>query len=166
MRVTWRWAPALALLALTGCSAEGAVGDGSRSDDLFVQGRVLRAGSPVPGAEVALLIEDVGAAGRSAAYDVPAAATDEDGRYAFEVDPAELPDRFLVDGEYVTFEVTVTEGGDTSAWPSTVSLLDDAAGWQVQGGGSDATVPSITFDLGHGTVEVTGSSGESVTYGE
>ncbi len=163
-----RWCvPALALMAMTGCSAvQGAVGGTSDAEDVFVHGEVLREGQPVSGAEVALVIEDVGARGGSATYDVPAATTGEDGRYSFEVDPDELPARFMVGEEYATFEVAVTEGVDRSAWSSTVWLLDDAAGWRDQGGEPDDAVPAVSFDLGRGTVEVTDSAGNSATYGE
>ena len=167
MRVTGWCAPSLAVVLLTGCSAvEGVVGDASEPGNLFVHGEVLREGRPVSGAEVVLLIEDVGARSGSAAYDVPAATTGEDGRYSFEVDPDQLPARFVVAEEYVTFEVAVTEGADRSAWSSTVWLLDDETGWRGQGGDADDAVPAVTFDLARGTVEVTDAAGGSATYGE
>ena len=167
MRITGWCAATLVLSAMTGCSAvQGAVGDTSDDEDLFVHGEVLREGQPVSGAEVVLEIEDVGARGGSATYDVAPATTGEDGRYSFEVDPDELPARFMVGEEYATFEVAVTDGVDRSAWSSTGWLLDDAAGWRSQGGEPDDAVPAVSFDLGRGTVEVTDSAGNSATYGE
>ena len=167
MRITGWCSSSLALVVLTGCGAvQGAADDEPSVGALFVHGEVLRDGRPVAGAEVVLAIEDVGAPGGASAYDVPAVTTGEDGRYAFEVDPGELPERFLVGGEYVTFEVLVSDRGDRSAWPSTVSLLDDEAGWRGQGGESDDAVPAVSFDLGRGTVEVTHADGGSATYGE
>ncbi|MGH3362064.1 MAG: hypothetical protein ACRDOM_06360 [Nocardioides sp.] len=159
-----------ALVLLTGCSAvQGAVGKpavaGIEAGDLFVHGEVLRDGDPVAGAEVSLLIEDLGAVGESAAYDVPSVTTGKDGGYMFEIDPEELPARFVVD-DSVTFEVAVADRGSRSAWSSTVWLVGDAAGWRGPGGELADAVPALSFDLGRGSVEVTDSAGESTTYGE
>jgi hypothetical protein len=44
--------------------------------------------------------------------------------------------------------------------------VEDAAGWRGQGADVDDAIPAVSFELGHGTVEVTDSSGESATYGE
>jgi len=172
MRSTGACAGALAVLALSGCSliqgADASPGSasGPAAGDLFVHGDVLRDGDPVAGAEVSLLIEDLGAAGEPTAYDVPAVTTGEDGSYAFEIDPDELPARFLDGDDYVNFEVAVVEDSARSAWSSTVWLMDENAGWRGQGADVDDAVPAVSFELGHGSVEVTDSSGHSATYGE
>ncbi len=174
MRSTGPSAVALAVVVLTGCSLiQGAdassgslVVSGPDAGDLFVHGEVVRDGDPVAGAEVSLLIEELGTAGEPTAYDVPAVTTGEHGGYAFDIDPDELPARFLLGEDHVNFDVAVVEGADRSAWSSTVWLVEDAAGWRGQGADVDDAVPAVSFDLGHGTVEVTDSSGTSATYGE
>jgi hypothetical protein len=168
MRSTGPGAAAFAVVVLTGCSliqgADASPGpvSGPGAGDLFVHGEVLRDGRPVAGAEVTLLIDDLGEA---TAYDVPAVTTRESGGYAFDIDPDELPAAFLRE-DHVNFDVTVAEGTDRSAWSSTVWLVEEAAGWRGQGAGVDDAVPAVSFDLGHGTVEVTDSSEQSATYGE
>jgi len=171
MRRTPPGAAALAVVVLTGCSLiQGAdaspgslVVSGSGAGDLFVHGQVRRDGQPVVGAEVSLLIEDLGA---DTAYDVPAVTTGEAGGYAFDIDPDELPARFMPGKDNVNFDIAVADGTDRSTWSSTVWLVDDSAGWRGQGADVGDAVPAVSFDLGHGTVEVTDSSGESATYGE
>jgi hypothetical protein len=167
-------AATLGVVALTGCSlllgadasSPARVLSGPGAGDLFVHGQVLRDGDPVSGAEVSLVIEDLGAVGEPTAYDVPAVTTRGDGSYAFEIDPAELPARYRAGEDYVNFDVSVVEGADRSAWSSTVWLVEDSAGWRGQGADVGDAVPAVSFELGHGTVEVTDSSGESATYGE
>jgi hypothetical protein len=172
MRSTGPGAAALAVLVLTGCSlfqdADASPGpvSGPGAGDLFVHGEVLRDGEPVAGAEVSLVIEELGAAGQPTAYDVPTVTTGEHGGYAFDIDPDELPARFLPGEDHVNFDVVVVEGSDRSVWSSTVWLVEDAAGWRGQGADVDDAVPAVSFDLGHGSVEVTDSSGTSATYGE
>jgi hypothetical protein len=172
MRTAGSGAATLAVMVLTGCSllqgADSSPGpaSGPGSGDLFVHGKILRDGDPVGGAEVSLLIEDLGAGREPTTYDVPAVTTGEDGSYAFEIDPEELPERFLAGEDYVSFDVSVVEGADRSAWSSTVWLVEDAAGWRGQDADVGDAVPAVSFELGHGTVEVTDSSGESATYGE
>ena len=83
-----------------------------------------------------------------------------------DVDPDELPGRFLAGDDYVRFDVSVADGADASAWSSSVWLVEDGGGWRARDAGVDDAVPAVSFDLGHGTVEVTDSSGESTTYGE
>ncbi|MGH3334249.1 MAG: hypothetical protein ACRDOZ_00405 [Nocardioides sp.] len=174
MRSAGPVAATLGVVVLTGCSLlQGAdassparVVSGPGAGDLFVHGQVLRDGDPVAGAEVSLVIEDLGAAGEPTAYDVPAVTTGDDGGHAFAIDPDELPARFRVGEDYVKFDVSVVEGTDRSAWSSTVWLVDSAAGWRSQGADVDDAVPAVSFELGHGTVQVTDSSGESATYGE
>ena len=85
---------------------------GPGAGDLFVHGEVLRDGDPVAGAEVSLVIEDLGAAGDPTAYDVPTVTTGEHGGYAFDIDPDELPARYLPGEDYVNFDVVVVEGAD------------------------------------------------------
>jgi hypothetical protein len=168
MRMTGSGAVTLAVALLTGCSliqgADASPGrvSGPGAGDLFVHGEVLRDGDPVAGAEVSLLIEDLR---ESTAYDVPTVTTGEAGGYAFDIDPDELPAAFVLE-DHVNFDVTVVEGSDRSVWSSTVWLVDDSAGWRGQGADVDDAVPGVSFDLGHGTVEVTDSAGESKTYGE
>jgi hypothetical protein len=168
MRSTGPGAAAFAVVALTGCSliqgADASPGQvsGPGAGDLFVHGEVLRDGRPVAGAEVTLLIDDLGEA---TAYDVPRVTTGESGGYAFDIDSDELPAAFVRE-DHVNFDVTVVEGADRSAWSSTVWLVEEAAGWRGQGAGVDDALPAVSFDLGHGTVEVTDSSGQSATYGE
>jgi hypothetical protein len=160
-------AAALAVV-LTGCSlvqgADASPGpvSGPGAGDLFVHGEVLRDGQPVVGAEVALLIDDLG---EPTAYDVPAVTTGEAGGYAFDIDPDELPSAFLRE-DHVNFDVTVVNGSDRSSWSSTVWLVEEAAGWRGQGADVDDAVPAVSFDLDRGTVELTDSSGQSATYGE
>jgi hypothetical protein len=175
MRSSGAGSVALSVVVLTGCSlVQGAdasspgprVISGAGAGDLFVHGEVLRDGDPVAGAEVSLLIEDLGAAGEPTTYDVPSVTTREDGGYAFEIDPEELPARFLVGEDYLSFDVTVAGDAGRSAWSSTVWLVEDSAGWRGQGADVDDAVPAVSFDLGDGTVEVTDSAGESTTYGE
>ena len=60
----------------------------------------------------------------------------------------------------MNFDVVVVEGADRSAWSSAVWLVEDAAGWRGQGADVDDAVPAVSFDLGHGSVEVTDSSGD------
>jgi hypothetical protein len=159
-------AATLAVVVLTGCSqgADASPGpvSGPGAGDLFVHGEVLRDGQPVAGAEVSLLIDDLG---EPTAYDAPTVTTGEAGGYAFDIDPEELPAAFLRE-DHVNFDVTVVEGSDRSTWSSTVWLVEEAAGWRDQGAGVDGAVPAVSFDLDHGTVEITDSSGESATYGE
>ena len=168
MRSTRPGAAALAVVVLTGCSLVQAspgslVVSGPAAGDLFVHGVVRRDGAPVVGAEVSLLIEELGA---HTAYDVPAVTTGEAGGYAFYIDPEELPARFMLGEDHVNFDVAAVDGTDRSTWSSTVWLVDDSAGWRGQGADVDDAVPAVSFDLGHGTVEVTDSSGERATYGE
>lgn len=168
MRGAGSGAATLAVMMLTGCSliqgAEASPGpvSGSGAGDLFVHGEVLRDGDPVAGAEVSLLIEAVG---EPTPYDVPAVTTGEAGGYAFDIDPDELPPELLREDQ-VNFDVAVVEGSDRSVWSSTVWLVEDSAGWRDQGADVDDAVPAVSFDLGHGTVEVTDSSGADATYGE
>ena len=174
MRSSGPGAATLAVVVLTGCSliqgADASAGShsvsGPEAGDLFVRGEVRRDGDPVAGAEVSLLIEDLGVAGEATTYDVPAVTTAGDGGYAFEIDPDELPGRFLAGDDYVRFDVSVADGADASAWSSSVWLVEDGGGWRARDAGVDDAVPAVSFDLGHGTVEVTDSSGESTTYGE
>ena len=167
MRSTGPGTAALAVV-LTGCSliqgADASPGpvSGPGAGDLFVHGEVLRDGHPVAGAEVTLLIDDLG---EPTGYDVPAVTTGDAGGYAFDIDPEELPGQLLREDQ-VNFDVTVVEGSDRSTWSSTVWLVDDSAGWRGQGADVDDAVPAVSFDLDHGTVEVTDSAGETATYGE
>jgi hypothetical protein len=170
MRSTRPGAAAFAMVVLTGYSliqgAEASPGSlvvsGPDAGHLFVHGRVLRDGEPVAGAEVSLLIEDLG---ESTAYDVPAVTTGELGGYAFDIDPGELPARFSFGQDHVNFDVTAVEGSDRSTWSSTVWLAEDSAGWRGPGADVADAVPAVSFDLDRGTVEVTDSSGERATYG-
>ena len=167
MRSTVPGTAALAVV-LTGCSliqgADASPGpvSGPGAGDLFVHGKILRDGHAVAGAEVTLLIDDLG---EPTAYDVPAVTTGDAGGYAFDIDPEELPGQLLREDQ-VNFDVTVVEGSDRSTWSSTVWLVDDSAGWRGQGANVDDAVPAVSFDLDHGTVEVTDSAGESATFGE
>lgn len=160
----------MAALLLSGCSLlQGAQAfpgstSGRSAGDLFVYGQVTRDGAPVEGAEVSLLLEDIGAEGE-AAYDVSPVTTGPEGGYAFDIDPDELPAQYLVDEDYVNFDLSVDDGSDRSAWSTSVWLVDDT-GWRGPGGTIGDAVPAVSFDLGHGTVEVTDSTGASATYGE
>jgi hypothetical protein len=167
MRRTGPGAAALAVVVLTGCSliqgADAAPGpvSGPGAGDLFVHGDVQRDGDPVAGAEVSLVIDDLG---EPTTYDAPTVTTGEAGGYAFDIDPDELPAAFLRE-DHVNFDVTVVEGSDRSSWSSTVWLLEED-GWRDQGADVDDAVPALSFDLGQGTVAVTDSLGQSATYGE
>ena len=174
MRSSGPGAATLAVVVMTGCSliqgADASSGSGPvagpGAGDLFVHGEVRRDGDPVAGAEVSLLIEDLGVAGETTTYDVPAVTTTEDGGYSFDIDPDELPGRFLAGDDYVSFDVSVTDEADAAAWSSSVWLVEDDGAWRARGADVSDAVPAVSFDLGRGTVEVTGPTGERTTYGE
>jgi hypothetical protein len=140
---------------------------GRDSAHLLVHGTVTRGDEPVAGARLALTLtpEDLAEieVGESVeSFDAAQVETDEDGRYAIELDPAELSSQYF-NGDYLNFDINVLADDELGLWSSTV-WLERNEYWR----SDDRALPGdevmdLSFDLVGPTVVLTDSYGETET---
>lgn len=138
---------------------------GPDTGDVFVHGRVLRDGNPVSDASVSAMVspedDDTEVGEVVDTLDVPEVRTDEDGRYALRLDPAEVPGKYVGSSGYVNFELLVDDREVMAIWNTTVWLVGNDSVWRSdEQDRTGDSVLELSVDLTDETVTQVDSSGE------
>ena len=168
----------LTVLAVSGCSDSdpkvlrppdvpaNVVTAGPETGDLFVYGTVSRGGQPVVGASVTVALAPIRGPEADVEplklIDLPAVRTDNSGRWAVRLDPADVPTHvYNKSHTYVNFEVRVRQPKVIGRWAAVMRLLKGPQVWRTEESTAADSLPRLDFDFESGQVIHTNSHGVS-----